>query len=94
MSLLFLPIFAVLMYALLIRPQQQRLKEQRALLAALDVGDDVVTESGLYGTVSELDGDTAFLLISDGVEVKVTKASIAGLVTYNDEVEDELVDEE
>ena len=94
MELLFFPLIILVMYLVLMRPQQKRLKEQRALLSQLDVGDDVVTESGLYGTVSDLDGDTVFLLVADGVEVKITKASIAGLVVYSDETDDELVDEE
>lgn len=94
MELLFFPLIILVMYFVLMRPQQKRLKEQRALLSQLDVGDDVVTESGLYGTVSDLDGDTVFLLVADGVEVKITKASIAGLVVYSDETDDELVDEE
>ena len=42
-----------------------------------------------YGTVSDLDGDTAFLLVADGVEVKVSKASISSLVVYGDELVDE-----
>ena len=53
----------------------------------------MVTSSGIYGRVSDLDGDTIFLQVSDTVELKVTKESIAGLVTYGD-VDDELVDDE
>jgi preprotein translocase subunit YajC len=85
MQYLFFPILILVMYFMLMRPQQKRMKEQRAMLAAIDVGDDVVTDSGIYGTISELDGDTAFLLVADGVEIKVTKASIANLVVYGDE---------
>ncbi len=85
MQYLFFPILILVMYFMLMRPQQKRMKEQRAMLAAIDVGDDVVTDGGIYGTISELDGDTAFLLVADGVEIKVTKASIANLVVYGDE---------
>jgi preprotein translocase subunit YajC len=85
MQYLFFPILILVMYFMLMRPQQKRMKEQRAMLAAIDVGDDVVTDAGIYGTISELDGDTAFLLVADGVEIKVTKASIANLVVYGDE---------
>ena len=48
-------------------------------------GDDVRTDSGIYGTISDLDGDTVFLMISDGVEIKISKASIAEMIKYDDE---------
>lgn len=85
------------MYFVLIRPQQRRMKEHQQLLNELDVGDDVVTSSGIYGRVSELDGQTLFLQVSDTVELKITKESVAGIVSYDDEidlVDDELVDDE
>lgn len=109
MGILFLPILILIMYFMLIRPQQKRAKEQRQLLEAIDVGDDVVTTAGIYGRIAELDGGTLFLKVSDNVEIKITKESIAGLVNYDDGdsdddvdvdlvdedvVEDELVDED
>ena len=94
MSLIILPLLFVVMYFLMIRPQQRKLREHQDLINALDVGDDVVTSSGIYGRVSDLDGDTIFLQVSDSVELKVTKESVAGLVSYGDVDEDELVDDE
>ncbi len=91
--IIFIPLILI-MYFLMIRPQQRRMREHQELLASIDVGDDVVTSGGIYGRVSDLDGDTLFLQVSDSVELKVTKESIAGLVSYEDEVEDELVDED
>jgi preprotein translocase subunit YajC len=82
MGLLILPIMLLALYWFMIRPQQQRMKEQQALLRALEVGDDVLTSAGIYGTVSELDGNTVFILVADGVEIKVTKESITQKVTY------------
>ena len=93
MGILFLPILIVIMYFMLIRPQQKRAKEQRELLDALDVGDDVVTTAGIYGRVAELDGGTVFLKVSDNVEIKITKESIAGMVSYDDDVDVDLVDD-
>jgi preprotein translocase subunit YajC len=84
MGVAFIPILLVIMYFLILRPQQKRLKEQRAMLNLIDVGDDVRTDSGIYGTISDLDGDTIFLMIADGVEIKISKASIAELVSYDD----------
>ncbi len=84
MSLLILPIFFILIWALMIRPQQKRMKEHRALLASLEVGDEVVTSSGFYGVIAAFDGPTVFLEVADGVELKVTRESINELVTYDD----------
>lgn len=91
--IIFLPLIAI-MYFLMIRPQQRKMRDHTQLLASIGVGDDIVTSAGIYGRVSELDGETLFLQVSDNVELKVTKESIAGLVSYDDEIEDELVDDE
>lgn len=94
MGILILPALIVIMYFMLIRPQQRRMKEHRELLSNLEIGDDVVTSAGIYGRVSDLDGETIFLQVSDTVELKITKESVAGLVSYEDETEDELVDDD
>lgn len=60
--------FAVF-YFLLIRPQQKRAKEHRAMLAAIKRGDNVVTSGGLYGRVVDVSDDT---LVIDLGETKVT----------------------
>tara|TARA_B100000700_G_scaffold281471_1_gene332212 strand:- start:861 stop:1082 length:222 start_codon:yes stop_codon:yes gene_type:complete len=73
------------MYFLILRPQQKRVKDQRAMLNVIDVGDDVRTDSGIYGTISDLDGDTVFLMVADGVEIKISKASIAEMIKYDED---------
>tara|TARA_B110000014_G_C19578883_1_gene307984 strand:- start:214 stop:471 length:258 start_codon:yes stop_codon:yes gene_type:complete len=85
MGILFIPILLVIMYFLILRPQQKRVKDQRAMLGVLDVGDDVRTDSGIYGTISDLDGDTVFLMVADGVEIKISKASIAEMIKYDED---------
>jgi len=82
----FIPLIVIMvaMWALLIVPQQRRTKAHRALLASLDVGDEVLTTSGLYGTIAEFDGETVFLAVNDDLEIKITKASIAEKVVYAD----------
>ena len=85
--IIFIPLILV-MYFMMIRPQQQRLKAQRAMLEQLDIGDDVVTDSGIYGTVSDIDGPTVFLMVADGVEIKLAKGKIEALVEYDDAVAD------
>lgn len=65
------------MYAVLILPQQRRVKEHRTYVGSVQVGDEVVTTSGLYGTVTALDADEARLLIAPGVEITMARLAIA-----------------
>lgn len=65
------------MYAVLILPQQRRVKEHRAYVASLQVGDAVVTTSGLFGTVTALDAEQARLRIAPDVEVTMARVAIA-----------------
>jgi preprotein translocase subunit YajC len=74
-----LVIFAVIglaMYFLLIRPQRRRQREQVALQRAVEVGDEVMTNSGLYGFVTAFDGDIAWLEIDDDVQIRVARQAI------------------
>lgn len=64
-------------YFLLIRPQQKKAKEHRALLEALKKGDQVVTAGGMHGKVSALDDQVVTLEIAPGVNVKINKGYIA-----------------
>jgi preprotein translocase subunit YajC len=80
----FIPLVVIMiaMWALLIVPQQRRTKAHRAMVSALDVGDEVLTSAGLYGTIAEFDGDSVFLAVNDALEIKITKASISERVVY------------
>ncbi len=66
-------------YFLLIRPQQKKAKEHRALLDALKKGDQVITAGGVYGKVSAIDGDIVTLEIATGVNIKIGKGFISNL---------------
>ena len=83
-SLLFLGVMMIAMWALLIVPQQRRTKAHREMLASLEEGDEVLTSAGLYGVITEFDGETVFLAVDDEVEVKFSKASITERVVYAD----------
>lgn len=75
----FLPIVAIfiLFYFLLIRPQQKKMKEHRAMVEALRRGDQVVTAGGIVGKVSKVQEDGMVEIeIADGVKVKVIKHTI------------------
>jgi preprotein translocase subunit YajC len=78
----FLPLiilFAVF-YFLLIRPQSKRAKEHKNMVANLAKGDEVVTNGGILGTITDLDDNYATLKIADNVEIKVQRPSISTLV--------------
>ena len=76
-SLLLLVLMGVFFYFLLIRPQQRRARQQRALIDSLDVGDEVMTIGGLYGTIRALDEDRVTLEVSPGVDLQFAKSAIA-----------------
>ena len=66
-------------YFLLIRPQQKKAKEHKALLEALKKGDKVVTAGGMHGKVTALDDKVVTLEIANGVNVKFNKGFIANV---------------
>ena len=68
--------FAI-MYFMVIMPQQRQRKKTQAMLAAIKNGDKVVTSSGIYGTVSGIDGDTVILKIADQVKIRILRSAIA-----------------
>ena len=76
MSIIFLLALPVLMYFLLIRPQQKRAKEQKELLSAVEEGDEVMTTGGLYGYVNAVEGETIWLEIAENVEIRIAKAAV------------------
>ena len=67
-------------YFLLIRPQQKKAKEHRALLDALKKGDQVVTAGGVHGKVNAIDDQVVTLEIAPGVNVRINKGFIASIV--------------
>ena len=73
---LFLVAMFVLMYFLLIRPQQKRAKDHKNLLKTLKKGDEVVTNGGVVGKITSVHESFAELEIAEGVVVKVQKQGI------------------
>ena len=74
----FILMFAVF-YFLLIRPQQKRAKEHRAMLSALKRGDKVVTSGGLHGTIVEAQDDVVVVDLGQ-TKVTVGRSFVAGVV--------------
>ncbi|NJM80022.1 MAG: preprotein translocase subunit YajC [Flavobacterium sp.] len=63
-------------YFLMIRPQQQRAKKEKAFEAALKVGDKVITKSGIHGKISEL-SDTTVVIETMAGKIKMEKSAIS-----------------
>ena len=72
----FLVLMFVLMYFLLIRPQQKRAKEHKKLQSELKKGDEIVTNGGIVGKINSVDESFAEIEIASGVTVKVQKQGI------------------
>ncbi|WP_435259201.1 preprotein translocase subunit YajC [Thioclava sp. FR2] len=76
----FVPLILIfgIMYFLLIRPQQKKMKEHRSMVEALRRGDQVLTQGGIIGKVTHVNEDnTVVVEIADGVKVKIVKQTIA-----------------
>ncbi len=77
MSIAPLIVLFVIFYFLLIRPQQKRAKEQKAMISALQKGDNIVTSGGIHGRINSVNEDTVMVEIADGVKVKMSKDAVA-----------------
>lgn len=84
-----------LFYFFLLRPQQRRVKAQQALVNSVDVGDEIVTTAGIYGTITSIDEDdgTVTVQIAPGVEIHMLRAGIGRLATDGDDAYDDDDDE-
>jgi preprotein translocase subunit YajC len=71
----------VIFYMLMIRPQQRRVKEHQAAIAAIKKGDEVVTGGGIRGRVTRVTDDEAEIEIAAGVKIRVVKSTISQVLT-------------
>jgi preprotein translocase subunit YajC len=67
----------VIFYFLMIRPQQRRVKQHQATLAAIKKGDQVVTGGGIRGKVTKVTDDEAEVEIASNVRIRVIKSTIS-----------------
>lgn len=81
----FIPLVLMLsvFYFLLIRPQQKKMKEHKAMVEALRRGDKVVTSSGMMGTVYKIDADTGVIQVevAEDVVIKFVKSAITEVLS-------------
>lgn len=93
----FLPLLlmGVVFYFLLIRPQSQRRRAQMQMQADIEVGDEIVTTAGIYGTVTDIDDDFGIMTIevAPGTEIRMARAAVAQRLVEDEEFEDKDEDE-
>ena len=93
----FLPLLlmGVVFYFLLIRPQSQRRRAQMEMQSDVEVGDEVVTTAGIYGTITDIDDDYGIVTVevAPNTDVRMARAAIAQRVVDDDEFVDEDEDE-
>lgn len=77
LSLLFPLVLLGVMYFFLIVPQRKKQRAHDELLRNISAGDEVLTTGGIYGGVTEIDGDTLYLEVAPDVEIKVARRAIA-----------------
>lgn len=91
---LFILVLLALVWFMLIRPQRRRQQEAQRLLESIGVGKEIVTAGGLYGTVTAIEDDEVRVEIADGVEVRVAKRAVAGVVSEDENDPEEAQPEE
>ncbi len=80
MSFLPLIIIFVIFWFMLIRPQMKRAKQHREMVAALAKGDEVVTNGGLLGKITELDDSFVTLELAENVRIKLQRQAVANVM--------------
>jgi preprotein translocase subunit YajC len=73
-------IFFAIFYVIAIRPQMKRQKEHRAMVSAVQRGDEVVTQGGILGRVEDVGESLVTVEVADGVKVKLQKHAIAAVL--------------
>jgi preprotein translocase subunit YajC len=86
---IFILALLALMWFMLIRPQRRRQQEAQRLIETISVGKEIVTAGGLFGTITAVDGDEVRVEIADGVEVRLAKRAVAGVVSEDEEPDEE-----
>jgi preprotein translocase subunit YajC len=73
-----------IMYFLVIMPQQRQRKKMQEMLGALKNGDKVITNGGIYGTISGIDGDTVILKVAEQTKIRIARSAIVQVEASQD----------
>jgi preprotein translocase subunit YajC len=91
---IFILVLLALMWFMLIRPQRRRQVEAQRMLQTIEVGKEIVTAGGVYGTITAVEYDEVRVRIAEGVEIRLAKRAVAGVISEDEEPEDEQEDED
>lgn len=80
-GLIMMAVIFAIFYFILIRPQQKKMKEHKKMVDELKKGDEIITGGGIYGTVEGVAPDTLTVKIAEGTKVKITRGSVAHVIT-------------
>ncbi|MGZ4124858.1 MAG: preprotein translocase subunit YajC [Actinomycetota bacterium] len=89
--LLPLVLMGVFFYFFLMRPQRQQRARQQQLLNELEVGDEVLTAGGMYGTIAEIDDedDTILVEVAPGTRIRMLRRAVSQRLTEDEDHDDE-----
>ena len=84
----FIPLILMfaIFYFLLIRPQQKKAKQHKALLSSIKKGDRIVTSGGLHGVITGVADDVVTMEVAPKIRVKVSRGSVAGILKRDESV--------
>lgn len=84
-------LIGVLLYFMMIRPQKRRMQQQKLLLDELEVGDEVLTVGGIFGTIRHMDedGDEMTIEVAPGTTLRIVRSAVARRVTEEEDIPDE-----
>jgi preprotein translocase subunit YajC len=74
---LYLALLAVAFFILIVRPQRRQMAARRALIASLEVGDEVITAGGIFGTILEISDTDLRIEVARGVVLKVAREAVS-----------------
>jgi preprotein translocase subunit YajC len=77
MGFIFLPLMFLVLWAIVILPQQRRMRAHRALVSVLQEGDEVMTTSGILGTITAIDDEVLHLEVAPGIRLRIVRAAVA-----------------
>ncbi|MFY9579872.1 MAG: preprotein translocase subunit YajC [Gaiellaceae bacterium] len=84
---LFILVMLAVVWVFLIRPRQRQMRQQQRQVAALQVGDEIVTAGGLYGTVKAIENDEVHVEIARDIVVRVARRAVAAVLTEKGKTE-------
>src|SRR3954469_16033213 len=89
-GIIFFAVMLLLAWAVIVLPQQRRMRAHQSLVSTLDVGDEVMTTSGIMGTIVEMDDEVVRVEVAPGTELRFVRGAIAQKDELDEEDDDEV----